>query len=131
MAIDLDPEFAIAYARLGAIYINFQQKELSDEYMRTTFERREHLSEKKKLYVQGHYYVDSTGEVDKAIETYELWTKIYPHDWIHFNNLANESVRIGNIDQAIAAGQKTLRLNPNHGYPYGTLVQSYFYAALS
>jgi DNA-binding winged helix-turn-helix (wHTH) protein/tetratricopeptide (TPR) repeat protein len=129
MAIELDPEFAIAYARLGAIYINFQQKELSDEYMRKAFERREHLSEREKLYVQGHYYVDSTGEVDKAIETYELWTKIYPHDWIPFNNLANESVRIGNIDQAIAAAQKALRLNPNHGYPYGTLVQSYFYAA--
>jgi DNA-binding winged helix-turn-helix (wHTH) protein/tetratricopeptide (TPR) repeat protein len=129
MAIDLDPEFAIAYARLGAVYINFQQKELSDDYLKKAFERREHLSEREKLYVQAHYYVDSTGETDKAIETYELWTKIYPHDWIPFNNLSNESVRMGNIDKAIAAGQETLRLNPNHGYPYGTLVQAYFYAS--
>ena len=115
-------------ARLGAVYINFQQKELSDEYLRKAFERREHLSAREKLYVQGHYYVDSTGEEDKAIETYELWTKIYPHDWIPFNNLSNERVRTGNIDQAVAAGQEALRLNPNHGYPYGVLVQAYLYA---
>jgi eukaryotic-like serine/threonine-protein kinase len=125
MAIDLDPEFTIAYVRLGAVYHNLQQRNLSDEYLRKAFERREHISEREKFYVQAHYYQDSTGEEDKAIETYELWTKVYPHDWIPFNNLSNENVIIGNIDKAIAAAQEALRLNPNHAYPYASLAQAY------
>ncbi|HYA24975.1 MAG TPA: winged helix-turn-helix domain-containing protein [Terriglobales bacterium] len=128
MAIDLDPDFAIAYARLGAVYRNLQQRQLSDEYLRKAFERRDHLSERERFYAQAHYYVDSTGETDKAIETYELWTKIYPHDWIPFNNLSNENVRMGSLENAIAAAQEALRLNPNHGFPYSTLVQAYFFS---
>jgi eukaryotic-like serine/threonine-protein kinase len=127
-AIDLDPEFAIAYARLGAIYRNAQEDELSREYLRKAFERREHISEREKLYIQAHYYEDATGEIDKAIETYELWTKVYPHDWIPFNNLSNETFKIGDIDRAIAAAQQALRLNPNHSYPYGSLANAYFNA---
>lgn len=125
MAIDLDPEFAIAYARLGAIYINLQQYAFSDEYLKKAFERREHVSEREKLYIQAHYYVDSTHEIDKAIETYELWTQIYSHDWIPFNNLSNEYQRIGDHEKAVTAGQQALHLNPNHGFPYAALSRAY------
>jgi len=128
MAIELDPEFAIAYARLGAVYNNLEQAVFGDEYLRKAFERRGHLSEREKFYVQAHYYEDSTGEIDKAIETYELWTKVYPHDWIPFNNLANDYLRIGNADAAVTAGQQALRLNPNHGFPYSVLALAYQWA---
>jgi hypothetical protein len=94
MAIELDPDFAIAYARLGALYTNLQQRELADEYLRKAFVRREHISEREKFYIAAHYYVDSTQETHKAIETYILWTEVYPHDWIPFSNLSNEYVRI-------------------------------------
>ena len=117
MAIELDPDFAIAYARLGAVYINIQQPTLSGEYLKKAFELRQHLSEREKLYVQAHYYVDSTGEIEKAIETYQLWTQIYSHDWIPFNNLSNEYNRIGEMEKAVEAGQQALRLNPNHSFP--------------
>lgn len=125
MAIELDPDFAIAYARLGALYTNLQETALSDEYLKKAFELRQHLSEREKLYVQAHYYVDSTGEIEKAIETYQLWTQIYPHDWIPFNNLSNEYNRIGEMEKAVEAGQQALRLNPNHSFPYNALARSY------
>jgi DNA-binding winged helix-turn-helix (wHTH) protein/tetratricopeptide (TPR) repeat protein len=125
MAIELDPEFAIAYARLGVVYDNMQQAALADENLRKAFERREHISEREKFYIQAHYYEDSTFESDKAIETYDLWTKVYPHDWIPFNNLCNDNLQVGNTEAAIAAGQQALRLNPNHGFPYATLTLAY------
>jgi len=128
MAIELDPEFAIAYARLGAVYNNLEQAGLGDEYLKKAFERRGHISEREKFYVQAHYYEDSTGEIEKAIETYELWAKVYPHDWIPFNNLCNGDIRIGDANAAIAAGQQALRLNPNHGFPYSTLSLAYQWA---
>jgi len=125
MAIDLDPEFAIAYARLGAVYINLRQNDLGSSYLKQAFERRTRLSEREKLYVQVHYYADATGELDKAIETYEFWTRVYPHDWIPFNNLSNDYNIVGNLNKAVIAGQQALLSNPEHAFPYGVLGRAY------
>ncbi len=125
MAIELDPDFAIAYARLGAIYRNLSQGELSRQYMQKAFDLREHVSEKEKLYIAAHYYTDVTQEIDKAVGAYELWTQTYPHDWIAYNNLADLSARSGLIDKAIPAAQQALRLNSNSWFAYGTLASAY------
>lgn len=50
LAIDLDPEFATAYARLGAIYNNLQQPALANQYLQKAYERREHVTEREVLY---------------------------------------------------------------------------------
>ena len=128
MAIELDPDFAIAYARLAAVHTNLQQPDLGDEYLQKAFERRERVSEKEKFYIQAHYYADVTKEIDKEIETYKLWAEVYPHDLIPFNNLSNEYVRIGQPDKAIEAGQKALRLSPEHASPYTVLGRAYLRA---
>ena len=93
MAIDLDPEFAIAYARIGSVYGDLGEFKLAREYMKQAFARREHTSEREKFYIAAHYYADFTRETDKAIEVYKLWTQTYPHDWIPFNNLSTEYFR--------------------------------------
>ena len=121
LAIDLDPEFATAYARLGAIYTNLQQPVLADQYLQKAYERRGHVTEREKFYITAH----SNQDTDKAIENYKLWTQVYPHDWIPFNNLSNEYVRIGEVEKAVEAGQQALRLNPNHGFPYDVLARAY------
>jgi len=129
MAVDLDPNFAVAYARLGAIYGNLANSALADEYLKKAFERREHVSEREKFYIASHYYADSTRESDKAIQTLELWTETYPHDWVAFNNLSAEAVKIGQLDQAVKAGQEALRLNPNNTFTYFSLSSAYFKAS--
>ena len=125
IAIDLDPNFAIPYARLGAIYGDLSERALAVQYMKQAFERRERVSEREKFYIAAHYYQDATREDDKAIETYSLWTQTYPHDWIPFNNLANEYVKVGGSEKEIESAQEALKLNPNHGLPYSSLVQAY------
>jgi eukaryotic-like serine/threonine-protein kinase len=125
MAIELDSNFAIAHARLGAIYGDLGERALADQYMKLAFERREYVSGREKFYISAHYFADATGETDKTIATYQLWTQTYSHDWIPFNNLCTEYYRIGQPDEAIAAGREALRLNPKHPLPYGCLVNSY------
>jgi serine/threonine protein kinase/tetratricopeptide (TPR) repeat protein len=125
MAIDLDPNFAMAYARLGAIYSNLANAAVADEYLAKAFERREHVSEREKFYITSHYYSDSTRETDKAIETLILWTQTYPHEWIAYNNLASEALQVGNLEQAVKAGQEALRLNPAQSFAYLSLAHAY------
>ncbi len=128
MAVELDPNFAIAYARIGAVYHNLEEIELGNEYLKKGFDLREHVSEKEKFYIAAHYYVDFTGEEDKAIDLYKLWNEIYPRDWIPYNNLGNELVKVGRLDESIAASQEAIRLNPALSYnvAYDYLRASHF-----
>jgi eukaryotic-like serine/threonine-protein kinase len=128
MAVELDPNFAIAYSRLGAVNRDMGEFALADQYQKAAFERRAHISEKEKFYIAAHYYMDVKFENDKGIETYKLWTQTYPRDWIPFNNLSTEYVRLGWADKAIEPAQQALRLNPDHGFPYNVLSFAYFEA---
>ena len=128
MAIDLDADFAISYARLAAVYSNIQQVDLADDYLRKAFERREHVSEREKFYIATHYYFDTIKDIDKTIETEKLWTEVYPRDLIPINNLSNAYVVVGQPEKAIEAGQQALRLNPKHASPYAVLAQAYWVA---
>jgi tetratricopeptide (TPR) repeat protein len=125
-AIELDPNFAVAYARLGQSYANTGQSQLSMENTKQAFERRERASELEKFYISTHYYENVTGELDKAIEQYQLWKRTYPRDSIPPNNLAVAyNVFLGKYDQGLVEALETMRLDPNSAFSYGILGASY------
>src|SRR5438093_830664 len=126
-ALELDPNFAVAYARLGQVYTNTGQSALGIENTKQAFERRERASEPEKLYISTHYYENVTGEWDKAIEAYKLWKRTYPRDSIPSNNLeVGYNGYLGKFDQGLAEAQETMRLDPNSAFSYGVLGGSYF-----
>jgi serine/threonine protein kinase len=126
-AIELDPNFAVAYARLGQVYNNTGQSALAIENTKQAFERRERASEVEKLYISTHYYENVTGEWDKAIEAYQLWKRTYPRDSTPTNNLGVAyNVYLGKFDQGLAEALETMRLDPNSAFSYGLLGDSYF-----
>jgi eukaryotic-like serine/threonine-protein kinase len=124
-AIELDPNFAVAYARLGQSYANTGQSALARDNIKLAFERRERASELEKLYISSHYYEIVTGEIDKANETYQLWQRTYPRDSIPTNNLAVDYAWIGKYDQALVEAQETMRLDPNSTFSYGVVGGAY------
>jgi tetratricopeptide (TPR) repeat protein len=126
-ALELDPNFAVAYARLGQAYANTQQSALAIESTKQVFQRRERASELEKLYIETHYYENVTGELDKAIEAYQLWKRTYPRDAIPTNNLAVAcNVYLGKFDQGLTEALETIRLDPNSAFSYAVLATSYF-----
>lgn len=60
-AIELDPNFGLAYGRLGAIYNNFGEEKLSRHYLAEAFARRDRVSERERLYITYLYYSLVTG----------------------------------------------------------------------
>jgi DNA-binding winged helix-turn-helix (wHTH) protein/tetratricopeptide (TPR) repeat protein len=125
MAIELDPDFAMAYAGVGSVNANLQQPDVAQEYLEKAFERREHATEREKLSIQGIYYSTVTRETDKVIEIFKLWTEVYSHDFVPFVNLANDYYAAGQLEKGVEAGQHALRLNPRHSASYGCLCQAY------
>jgi tetratricopeptide (TPR) repeat protein len=124
-AVELDPNFAIAYARMGQAYANTGQVQPAIEYTKQAFERRERTSELEKLYISTHYYDIVTGEADKATEVYQLWKRTYPRDSIPTNNLASNYAAVGKREQALAEAQETMRLAPNEALSFQNLAGNY------
>jgi DNA-binding winged helix-turn-helix (wHTH) protein/tetratricopeptide (TPR) repeat protein len=123
-SIELDPNFALAYARLGQIYMNLGEGDLGLEHAKKAFELRERVSGREKLYIASHYYDSVTGEIDKAIETYEIWTRTYPRDWLAHCNLAFAYDGVGEYERAVEAAQEALRLSPGSSFPHEILAQA-------
>ena len=124
-AIELDPNFALAYGRLGAIYSNLGEVDPAIRYARRAFELRERTSEREKLYIAYQYYGIATGDKDKGTQTLELWKETYPRDWYPYNGLCLEYEDTGRFDKAVEEGLEAVRLNPNHFVPYQNLGWAY------
>ncbi len=125
-AIDLDPNFAVAYVKLGTVLGNMGESERSVENYKRAFDLRERVSEREKYYISEHYYDEVTGEIDKAVETMELWRQAYPRDYIPFNNLAVEyNVFYGQAEKGLAMANESIRLQPSVPNPYQLAAASY------
>jgi DNA-binding winged helix-turn-helix (wHTH) protein/tetratricopeptide (TPR) repeat protein len=114
LAIDLDPQFALAYARLGTIYHNTWQLALSAHFYQRAFElRNSRTSDRDRLYIVAHYYEFATGETRRAIEDYELWHALYPRDIVPIYNLATQYLLIGQPQRALDLARQVVRQEPS------------------
>ena len=123
-AVELDPNFAMAYARLGAIYNNIGQTELSEQNRQKAFELRDRASEREKLYIMSHYYADS-GQLDKGITAYELYRQTYPRDPTPFANLASIYNELGQYDNALENARRAVEIDPDMTTGYYNLAIAY------
>ncbi len=123
-AIELDPNFAMAYARLGAIYNNLGQTALSEQNRQKAFELRDRASEREKLYIMSHYYSDS-GQYDKGITAYELYRQTYPRDATPFTNLANIYNQLGQFDNALDNAKRAAEIDPDSTAAYFNVAMAY------
>jgi len=123
-AIRLDPNFAMAHARLGTCYLVLGEPTLASENTRKAYDLRERVSELEKFYIESHYYQQSTGELEKARQVYELWAQSYPRDWARAAAETAVSGMSGQDDEGLAESREELRLNPT-AEGYDDLLYSY------
>ncbi|MGA8732290.1 MAG: protein kinase [Terriglobales bacterium] len=121
-AIELDPNFALAYARLGTIYSNFGQTDLSEQYRKKAFELKDRASERESLYITSHYYADS-GDLEKGIAAYELYKQTYPREVTPYANLAVTYIlEFPDYEKALTNAQEAIQIDPDE-------IRGYFLAA--
>jgi tetratricopeptide (TPR) repeat protein len=113
-ALEIDPNFAVAYAALAVAYNNLGQHTLASENANKAFDLRERVSERERYRISTLYYAFVTGELDKVIEIYELWKQSYPRDFLPPANLGNQYVKLGQWEKALQETQDALRLEPNN-----------------
>jgi serine/threonine protein kinase/Flp pilus assembly protein TadD len=119
-AIELDSNFAMAYAALGASYFNLNQAELAAQNATKAYELRDRVSERERYRISTTYYHAVTGELEKAIGEYKLWSKSYPRDDTPHLNLGVIYQQLGQYDKSVAETKEAMQLAPSTA-AYGNL----------
>src|SRR2546423_1574764 len=124
-AVEIDPNFALAYARLASIYYNSRQYDLAAAASQKAYDLRDRVSERERLYISAGYYDNVTGELDKYLEMLELWKRTYPRDASPHNNQALKYNELGQFDKALEEAREAIRLNPNSASGYSLLAAAF------
>jgi serine/threonine protein kinase/tetratricopeptide (TPR) repeat protein len=123
-AIELDPNFAMAYRGLAVEYSNLGQNEMALQYMRKAYELKDRASEREKLAIESDYYW-YTNQIDKAIESYKAYAQAYPRDDRPRINLAVAYLVTGDWDKALQSGLEGKELVPGSFNGYSIAADCY------
>jgi eukaryotic-like serine/threonine-protein kinase len=122
-AIQLDPNFAMAYWAVGGNYSSLSEVGQASGYFAKAFQLRERTSEREKLLIASYYYQDVTGELDKAAQIFQQWVGSYPRDYIAYGSLAILYSQQGQYEDAIETNRKFLALSPDNVVAYENLAE--------
>ncbi len=124
-AIELDPEFAVAYANLGRAYQNLRQHDHMEDALRKAFVLRNRTCERERFDISSVYYQFVTNQVEEAIQTCELWAQTYPLDFTPHRILGYENQVLGRFDKSAEEFGKAQELDPSQAHPYAGLMMAY------
>jgi DNA-binding winged helix-turn-helix (wHTH) protein/tetratricopeptide (TPR) repeat protein len=127
-AIELDPNFAMAYAMLGRVYGDLGETNLSAEYTTKAFQLKERTSEPERYFITMNYEMQVTGNLEKARQVGELWVNVYPRDARPRPLLSFIYQSLGRMDKSIEQGQATVELDPDNVPGYANLAWAYLFA---
>lgn len=120
-AIELDSSFAMGYAAVADDYGTFLQPGRAREYYTKAFQLREHASEREKLEIAGGYYMNVTGELDEATQTYQQMIENSPQFSAPYNDLGLIFAAQGQYEKAVEITRQAIRLAPGTIGPYQNL----------
>src|SRR5271157_321407 len=124
-AVDLDPNFAMPYASMSSVYWDVDEVRRAAENARKAYDLREKTSERERFFIEGDYYLNATGELEKAAQTYELWQQTYPRDPTPYRGRGIIAVNMGNLEKALEEFRAAMRLEPDREFNYICLGYAY------
>ena len=120
-AIDLDPKFAMPYTAMSIVYSTLGETGRAAENARQAYELREKVSERERLSIEATYYLDVTGELERAAQVYEFWQQAFPRDHVPYASLPFIFGSLGNYEKALEESREILRRNPNNENNYSNV----------
>jgi serine/threonine protein kinase/tetratricopeptide (TPR) repeat protein len=124
-AVELDPNFAMAYAVMGVADSNMGRVTDSNKALKQAYELRDRASEREKLYIQAHYYDEVTDDFEKTIQVYKDWLQTYPRDSIPLDNLSLIYSETGQYDKALDASSQAARIDPKDRFAMANMIFAY------
>jgi serine/threonine protein kinase/Flp pilus assembly protein TadD len=124
-AVELDPNFAIAYARLAVMYSNSRERERAADLTKKAYSLIDRVTEHERLYILGQYHNYVTQDIDKTIEAYQAYARAYPRDLTPHVNLGVNYGLNGQWEKAVQENQEAMRLEPKVSVSYSNATGEY------
>src|ERR1700677_5140242 len=124
-AIELDPNFAMAYARLGVVYVNSGQVAKGHTYFAKAYALSKNVSERERLYIAGHYYENVTGDMPKVIEALQESIQTYPSQIDNYININAAYSALGDFAKALPFAVKPVQMQPEDSIAAENLLSTY------
>jgi eukaryotic-like serine/threonine-protein kinase len=123
-AIELDPNFSLAYAALAARYSNLNQPSLALAFVTKAYQLRDRVTERERLLISAQEF-RLTGELEKSTQNLQLWMATYPRDPNPHGSLGANYTYMGQYAKALVEWQQALRLGPEDVAMYENLGSLY------
>jgi serine/threonine protein kinase len=119
-AVEIDPQFALAYARLGhAQSAGTRESGLAAVNIGAAYKLRDRASESEKFFIASTYDMDVTGNLEGAQQTFELWEQTYPREIPPHGFLSGTIYpALGKYEKAVEEGKKQIEVGPDIGFAY-------------
>ena len=112
-AIQIDPEFAMAYGSLGRVYADIAEPALAAESLRKAYELRGRATDPERLFITMNYSMVVTGNLEEVERTGESWTQIYPRAIDALTLLSVAYQYLGKYEKSAEKAQRAAEINPN------------------
>jgi DNA-binding winged helix-turn-helix (wHTH) protein/tetratricopeptide (TPR) repeat protein len=118
-AVEIDPNFALAYSTMGREYADLDEPGLSAENTTRAWQLRDRTSDPEKFLIAANYQILATGNLEEARETCEAWAHAYPREAIpHVMLSGNTNKAAARYEEALEQGRKAVELDPDFGIAY-------------
>jgi len=125
-AIEIDPNFALAYAHLGIAYTSIGEPSIAAAYTRKAYELRDRTSEAENYFISALFHKEVTGNIEKAADSCKLWIESYPRAEMPHVYLAGAIYPvIGQYEKAAEEAKEAIRLKPDFSVSYAFLMYNY------
>ncbi len=124
-ALEIDPEFAMAWRSMAMAYSNMGMRPEKLEAITKAYEFRDKVSERERYIIEADYYKSWETSYDKALEVYQKLLDLYPDDNIGNTNLGILYFDLEEWDKAVSHYQRNLRNNPDDRLSAWNLVETY------
>jgi eukaryotic-like serine/threonine-protein kinase len=127
-AVEIDPQFAMAYAVMGLFYSNIGESVLSIENTSKAYQLRDRASDRERFFITTLYDRQVTGNLEKEQQTLKLWAQTYPRDRDAHGLLSGfASLGSGQYEKSIEESNIALGIDPDFSHGYANIAFSYFF----
>ena len=124
-AVELDPQFAMAYRELAVENVNSGQDAIGAEYYKKALDLSDHISAYEQLVIRAGYYAYGQHDLIAGIKAYQVLASAYPQDVIGPINIIDEYLKLGQYGPAIATGERGVTQFPTNALMYENLAEAY------
>jgi tetratricopeptide (TPR) repeat protein/TolB-like protein len=121
-AIEIDPNFAMAYVKLAVVSSNLGLFDKSDDFAKRAVELTDRLTTRERYYIEGLYYGLRPETRGRSIEAYKQGLSLHPEHQASRHNLALHLFTLERFSEGIEQSEELLRRGTSNPTTYENLM---------